>query len=114
MLAFDGTGVEGLRASGRAEVNAEQVVIPVNARAARITGLNDAAGGILRNVRVSGDFAYAAGRLISDHLKIDSDRMNATAVLLAELGAGGYTGMLVVSINDYRIAGCSPANHTHE
>src|SRR3546814_9162366 len=31
-LAFDGTGVEGLRASGRAEVNAEQVVIPVNAR----------------------------------------------------------------------------------
>src|SRR3546814_6119351 len=80
MLAFDGTGVEGLRASGRAEVNAEQVVIPVNARAARITGLNAAAGGILRNVRVSGDFAYAAGRLISDNLKIDSDRMNATAV----------------------------------
>src|SRR3546814_5665185 len=84
MLAFDGTGVEGLRASGRAEVNAEQVVIPVNARAARITGLNAAAGGILRNVRVSGDFAYAAGRLISDNLKIDSDRMNATAVVLAD------------------------------
>src|SRR3546814_17611285 len=56
-LAFDGTGVEGLRASGRAEVNAEQVVIPVNARAARITGINAAAGGILGKVRAGGNLA---------------------------------------------------------
>src|SRR3546814_671704 len=111
-LAFDGTGVEGLRASGRAEVNAEQVVIPVNARAARITGLNAAAGGILRNVRVSGDFAYAAGRLISDNLKIDSDRMNATAVVLADLGEGVYRGMLEGRINDYRIEGFGTVNLT--
>src|SRR3546814_15709868 len=69
-LAFDGPGVEGLRASGRAEVNAEQVVIPVNARAARHTGLTAAAGGTLRNVRVHGDLASAAGRPLCHILKI--------------------------------------------
>src|SRR3546814_13196944 len=112
MLAFDGTGVEGLRASGRAEVNAEQVVIPVNARAARITGLKATAGGSLRNVRARGDFAYAAGRLISDNLKIDSDRMNATAFVLADLGEGVYRGMLEGRINDYRIEGFGTVNLT--
>src|SRR3546814_21193950 len=65
-----------------------------------------------RNVRVSGDFAYAAGRLISDNLKIDSDRMNATAVVLADLGEGVYRGMLEGRINDYRIEGFGTVNLT--
>src|SRR3546814_19578987 len=37
-LAFAGTGVAGMRASGRAQVNAEPVAIPEHARAARIPG----------------------------------------------------------------------------
>src|SRR3546814_11217953 len=68
-LAFDGTGVEGLRASGRAEVNAAQVVLPVNERAARLTGLNAAQGGITRKWGGSGDSDYAAGRRLSPNLK---------------------------------------------
>src|SRR3546814_14359204 len=43
-LAFDGTGVEGLGASGRAGVNAERAVRTVNVRAARHTVLNPHAG----------------------------------------------------------------------
>src|SRR3546814_19746638 len=70
-LAFDGTGVEGLPARGRAEVNAEQVVIPVNARAARLTGLNAADGGITRHIRVSGEFPYSDDRLLSHPLTND-------------------------------------------
>src|SRR3546814_16050783 len=48
----------------------------------------------------------------SDLLKIDSDRMNATAVVLADLGEGVYRGMLEGRINDYRIEGFGTVNLT--
>src|SRR3546814_5370349 len=79
-IAFDATGIENLKASGRAVIDADRIRIPVSATASRVTGLNAAAGGLLNNLRVKGDFAYAAGKLISDNLKIDSDRVDATAI----------------------------------
>lgn len=104
-LVFDETGVQGLRASGRAEVDAKRILIPVKARAQRITGLDNIAGGALRDVRIEGDFAYAAGKLISENLKIDSDRLDATAFVLADFEEGIYRGLLEGRLNNYRIEG---------
>ncbi|NIJ17526.1 translocation/assembly module TamB domain-containing protein [Sphingobium vermicomposti] len=112
MLAFDQTGIEGLKASGRAVIDADRIRIPVNATARRVTGLNAAAGGLLQNLRVKGDFAYAAGKLISDNLKIDSDRVNATAIVLADLDNAIYRGALKGRVNDYRIDGVGIVNLT--
>lgn len=112
MLAFDRTGIEGLKASGRAVIDAGRIRIPVNATARRVTGLNAAAGGLLQNLRVKGDFAYAAGKLISDNLKIDSDKVDATAIVLADLGNAIYRGALKGRVNDYRIDGVGIVNLT--
>jgi len=112
LLAFDKTGIEGLKATGRAVVNADRIRIPVNATARRVTGLNAAAGGLLRNLRVKGDFAYAAGKLISDNLKIDSDRVDATAIVLADLDNAIYRGALKGRVNDYKIDGVGVVNLT--
>ncbi len=110
MLAFDQTGIEGLKASGRAVINADRIRIPVNATARRVTGLNAAAGGLLQNLRVKGDFAYAAGKLISDNLKINSDRVDATAIVLADLDNAIYRGALKGRVNDYKIDGVGIVN----
>lgn len=109
-LAFDATGIENLKASGRAVIDSDRIRIPVNATATRVTGLNAAAGGLLNNLRVKGDFAYASGKLISDNLKIDSDRVDATAIVLADLDNALYRGALKGRVNDYKIDGVGIVN----
>jgi len=109
-LAFDATGIENLKASGRAVIDTDRIRIPVNATASRVTGLNAAAGGLMNNLRIKGDFAYAGGKLISDNLKIDSDRIDATAVILADLDNALYRGALKGRVNDYKIDGVGIVN----
>ena len=109
-LAFDATGIENLKANGRAVIDADRIRIPVSATASRVTGLNAAAGGLMNNLRVKGDFAYAGGKLISDNLKIDSDRIDATAIVLADLDNALYRGALKGRVNDYRIDGVGIVN----
>ncbi|MEC3951239.1 translocation/assembly module TamB domain-containing protein [Sphingobium sp. HWE2-09] len=109
-LAFDATGIENLKASGRAVIDTDRIRIPVSATATRVTGLNAAAGGLLQNLRVKGDFAYAGGKLISDNLKIDSDRVDATAIVLADLDNALYRGALKGRVNDYKIDGVGIVN----
>ncbi|BAV65372.1 translocation/assembly module TamB domain-containing protein [Sphingobium cloacae] len=112
MLAFDATGIEGLKAGGRAVIDADRIRIPVNATARRVTGLNAAAGGLLENLRVKGDFAYAGGKLISDNLKINSNRIDATAIVLADLDNALYRGALKGRVNDYKVDGVGIVNLT--
>jgi translocation and assembly module TamB len=102
-IGFADTTVLGLRASGRAQLDEEQWRIPLQARARGIAGLNEGVGELLTNVRLDGDFAYANGRLLSDNLKINSDRINATAVIVADLNEAIYTGGLKGRINGYRV-----------
>ena len=102
-IGFDETTVIGLRASGSAQLDKEQWRIPLQARAQRIAGLNEGVGALLDNVRLDGDFAFANGRLLSDNLKIKSNRIDATAVVVADLNQGTYTGGLNGRINGYRV-----------
>ena len=102
-LGFGATVVEGLRASGTASVNTDRIVIPVSATARRVSGLNAAAGGLLTNVRLNGDLAVADGRILSDNMNVRSDRIDATAILVADMNTGLYTGALKGRINGYRI-----------
>ena len=102
-LAVNDIIVEGLTLAGKARVDADQVVVPVAGRAARIRGLDTVAGGTLEQVRLDGDLAYADGRILSDNLRLRSPRIDAKAILIADLNKGFYTGAIDGRINDYRI-----------
>jgi translocation and assembly module TamB len=102
-LSFDETTLEGFSASGEAQGKADRFLIPVNARARRVTGINAIAGGLLTNVRMNGDLAVANGRLLSDNLKINSDRVNATAILIGDIEKGFYTGALKGKVNGFQV-----------
>jgi translocation and assembly module TamB len=102
-LSFDEATLEGFSASGEAQGKPDRFLIPVNARARRVTGINAIAGGLLTNVRMNGDLAVANGRLLSDNLKINSDRINATAILIGDIDKGFYTGALKGKVNGFRV-----------
>ena len=102
-LAFDETTLEGLTAFGEATGQSDHMLIPVSARARRVTGVNAAAGGLLTNVTLNGDLAYANNRILSDNLKVRSDRIQATAILVGDIENGVYTGGLKGKVNGYRV-----------
>ncbi|UZK69614.1 translocation/assembly module TamB domain-containing protein [Sphingomonas sp. S1-29] len=103
-IGFGETVVEQLYAEGRATVNADRILVPVSARAARVSGLNAAVGGLVTNVTINGDLAYSGDQILSDNLRIRSDRIDATAIIVADLGSGRYTGALKGRVNDYELA----------
>jgi translocation and assembly module TamB len=103
LLAGD-TGFQNLRASGAAEIRVDQIFIPVTARIDRVTGLDTVAGGTLANVRVNGDLAIDGPRILSDNLRIRSDRIDAGLILVADTSTGLYTGAIDGRIDDYRLA----------
>ncbi|WP_315760339.1 translocation/assembly module TamB domain-containing protein [Sphingomonas sp. Y38-1Y] len=103
-IGFGETVVERLYAEGKATVDAERILIPVNARAARINGLNAAVGGLVTNVALNGDIAINGDQILSDNMRVRSDRIDATAILVADMGTGRYTGALKGRVNDYEVA----------
>ncbi len=109
-IAFGAMGVDGLIAAGRATIDADRILVPLHATARRVSGLNAATGGLLTNLAIDGDLAYAKGRLLSDNLKLRSDRIDATAIVLADPAKGTYTGALKGRINDYQVDGLGRIN----
>ena len=103
VVGVNGIGIEALHATGAAQLGADQLLVPVSATARRISGLNATAGALLTNVRIAGDLAIQGPRILSDNLKIKSDRLDATAVIVADTARGFYTGALNGRLNDYRI-----------
>ncbi len=102
-IGFGETVVERLYAEGLATVNADRILIPVKARAGRVSGLNAAAGGLLTNVTIAGDLAITGTQILSENLRIRSDRIDATAIIAADMSTGRYTGALKGRVNDYVI-----------
>ncbi|GGB32412.1 translocation/assembly module TamB [Sphingomonas metalli] len=102
-LGFGTTGVEALYAEGLAQVNADRILVPVKARARRVTGLNAAVGGLANNVAIQGDFAISMPNILSDNLRIRSDNIDATAIVVANVQTGRYTGALKGRVNNYRV-----------
>ncbi|MDF7774528.1 translocation/assembly module TamB domain-containing protein [Sphingomonas sp. AOB5] len=111
-LGFGETRVEKLFAEGKARVDADRILVPIRAKAARVSGLNAAAGGLVTNLTVEGDLAISGDQLLSDNLKLKSDRIDATAVIAADLGNGHYAGALKGRVNDYEIDGVGVVNLT--
>jgi translocation and assembly module TamB len=109
-LGFGTTGITGLLASGKAVINTDRILVPVHATARAVTGVNAAAGGLLTNLRVDGDLAYQNGKLATDNLRLRSSRIDATAILIADIAKGTYTGALKGRVNDYEVNGLGRLN----
>lgn len=102
-LAFDATAFEDVTVTGEMRAKADRFIIPVNAKARRVSGINEIAGGLLTNVRMNGDIAIAQGRILSDNLKVRSDRINAKLLLVGDINKGVYTTALNGKVDGFSV-----------
>lgn len=102
-LVMNDMGLENLTASGAARVDADHILVPVTARVQRITGLDTVAGGSLANVALNGDLAIDGPRVLSDNMRLHSDRIDAGLILVADVSKGLYTGAIDGRIDNYRL-----------
>ncbi len=104
-LVMAGTGIEGLHATGHARVRADDIVIPVRARAARITGFDAVAGGTIANVTLAGELGVTGTRLVSDNMFLRSDRIDGRLALAFDLSRGRYFAALQGRVDNYLVDG---------
>lgn len=105
-LAFGTTGVERLHAEGRTQLaRTGPIVVPVSATATRVTGVDEAVGGVLRNLRLDGALRVTPEQILSDNLRLRSDGLDATAVLAFTFATGNYDLAFKGRINRYVFAG---------
>jgi translocation and assembly module TamB len=104
-LSFNETTLELFQARGRAKVDADRISIPIQARARRISGLDPSLGGLLTNVGANGTIHISGTRLVSDNLKIRSDRLNATVALAGDFATGQYRAGIQGTVNNYYMEG---------
>ena len=103
-LIVNDMGLVGFTAQGAARVDADQIMIPVEAHVQRIVGLDTVAGGTLANVNLKGDVAIEGPRILSDNIRLTSDRIDAGVILIADMSKGFYTGAIDGRIDNYRVA----------
>lgn len=102
-LGFGTTVMEGLSVSGSARLDKDHWRIPVSGRLRGMRGVNSSLAPLLANLRLNGDLAYANGRVLSDNIHLLSDRIDAMAIVVADLDKGFYTGGLQGRVNGYRV-----------
>ncbi|WP_294322094.1 translocation/assembly module TamB domain-containing protein [uncultured Sphingomonas sp.] len=104
-LAFDQTGFEQVVAAGQGRFSKAPVIVPIRLAAARVTGVGDVAGGILRNLSVTGKLAVDAKTLVGNDLIVRSDKLNGRIMLTLDLATGRYEVGISGALQRYLIPG---------
>jgi hypothetical protein len=104
-FAFDRTGLRsGVdRRGGR--LGGAPVLVPVRFRAARVTGVGDVAGGILRNLAVTGVLRVTSQQATGDGLQFTSDKLAGRASLVVDLRTGKFDVGLSGALGRFLIPG---------
>ncbi|MEN2785504.1 translocation/assembly module TamB domain-containing protein [Sphingomonas qilianensis] len=103
--AFDQTGFEQVRAAGKGRFSKAPISMPIRLVAARVTGVGDVAGGILRNLSVEGVLKITADTLLGSDLRLRSDKLTGRINLILDLKTGRYEVGLNGALGRYLIPG---------
>ena len=104
-FAFDRTGFEDAHAAGQGHLSRAPVIVPIRFTAARVTGVGDVAGGILRRLSVAGKLRVSATTLTGDGLQLRSDKLTGRIGLTLDLRTGRFEVAVNGGLNRYLIPG---------
>ncbi len=104
-FAFDQTGFENAHAAGKGHLSASPVIVPIRFTAARVTGVGDVAGGILRNLSVDGRLHVTATMLTGTDLVLRSDKLSGRINLQLDLRTGQFEIGVNGALGRYLIPG---------
>jgi translocation and assembly module TamB len=102
-LSFSERTLVNFRATGAARVDADRIVVPVAASADRLEGLPEQLGGLLTNVRLNGDLLVEGTNIVSDNLRLRSDRADAVLAIAFDIGRGRYNVGIQGRVNEFLI-----------
>ncbi len=104
-FSFDNTGFEVARAAGRGRWSKSPVRLPVRFTAARVTGVGDVAGGILRNLSADGVLRVTSRLVTGDDIRLKSDKLAGRFTLQLDLRTGRFDIGLNGALGRYLIPG---------
>ncbi|WP_420824996.1 translocation/assembly module TamB domain-containing protein [Sphingomonas corticis] len=104
-FSFDQTGFEQARAAGRGRWSRSPVSLPVRFTAARVTGVGDVAGGILRNLSADGVLRVTSRLVTGDGIRVRSDRLTGRVGLQLDLATGRFEVGVEGALGRYLIPG---------
>ncbi|MEG3093102.1 translocation/assembly module TamB domain-containing protein [Sphingomonas sp. PB1R3] len=105
-FAFDRTGFEDARASGKGRLTgAWPWTLPVRFTAQRVTGIGDVAGGILHRLSVAGNLRITPRAIDGQGLVLRSDKLAGKLALRIDLTNGRYDVALNGALQRYLIPG---------
>ncbi len=102
---FDDTGFENAHLVGHGRLSAAPVIVPARFTAARVTGIGDVAGGILRNLSVDGILRITPRLITGDALRLRSDKLTGQINLMVDLKSGDFQVGLNGALGRYLIPG---------
>ena len=104
-FAFDQTGFENAHAAGAGRLGPAPVGVPVRFSAARVTGVGNVAGGILRNLSVAGLLRVTPDLATGSGLQLRSDKLTGRIDLSVDLHSGKFQVGLNGGLSRYLIPG---------
>ncbi|HEX8483863.1 translocation/assembly module TamB domain-containing protein [Sphingomonas sp.] len=104
-FAFDKTGFEMVRAGGWGRLSKAPVLVPIRFVAARVTGVGNVAGGILRNLSIAGALRVTPQTVTGDDLRLASDRLSGRIALSLDLRSGQFEVGVNGALGRYLIPG---------
>ncbi len=104
-FAFDDTGFEDAFAAGSGRLSTSPVLVPIRFVAARVTGVGDVAGGILRNLTMQGVLRVTSTLVTGDDMRLTSDKLSGRFNLLLDLRDGRYDIAINGGLGRYLIPG---------
>lgn len=104
-VAFDNTGFEEVRITGRGQLSGPPIALPVSLSARRMTGVGEVAGGILRNLKVDGVVRVNAKEARGEGIKVTSDKLQGKLIVFLDLVTGRYEVSVSSALSRYLIPG---------
>ena len=104
-FAFDDTGFEDARIGGEGRLGPAPVTVPLRFTAARVTGVGNVAGGILRNLSVAGALRVTPTVATGQGLVLRSDKLSGSIALTVDLRTGKFAVGLTGALGRYLIPG---------
>ena len=104
-FAFDNTGFENAHLVGKGHLSKAPVIVPARFTAARVTGVGDVAGGILRNLSVEGVLHVTPALITGDDLRVRSDKLTGRINVTLDLKTGRFEVGVNGALGRYLIPG---------
>ncbi len=104
-MAFGNTGFEQVQATGSGRLSPAPVTLPLRLTAARVTGVGNVAGGILRGLMIEGPLQVTPAVLTGTNLRLRSDKLTGRINLILDLKTGRFDVGLNGALGRYLIPG---------